>query len=381
MPNKIPLVVSNEVLDKIKYLCKNIPQVEWSGPLFYTFEGDITKPETFKIHAKDILPLDKGTAAFTSYQIDDRFIDFMEENPERMDWNMGHCHSHNVMSVFFSGVDTQELQDNADTHNFYVSLIVNNYMDMVARVAFIGKANTSIDEVPYMALDGDGKPYVIQTAKFNVVKEKLYYFECEVISEKEVINVDEKFSARVAEIMKPKPVKTPVYTATPHNNQKPKQLPAYQQKAFPKQGKNQKNKKGFNDFSRNFAEEFDFTGIIVPDEELDEDDFFMSEALDFFGAALFKFIGEPASDETLISVLEEWSMVDNIDEFDVANNIISRYSETFAIHFPTADDQDFSRNTYEFIDMLYDEEGTFPFIKPTIQAILAMVKKFESVQK
>ena len=33
------------ILNKIKYLCKTIPNVEWSGVLFYSLKGSIKKPE------------------------------------------------------------------------------------------------------------------------------------------------------------------------------------------------------------------------------------------------------------------------------------------------------------------------------------------------
>jgi hypothetical protein len=43
------------------------------------------------------------------------------------------------MNVFFSGTDMGELNDNSPKHNIYLSLIVNNYLDMTAKLAFIGK--------------------------------------------------------------------------------------------------------------------------------------------------------------------------------------------------------------------------------------------------
>ena len=88
-----------EVFHQIQYLCKNIPKVEWSGALFYTTEGSIEKPGTFKITLKTILPLDMGSAAYTEYHLDDRFIDFIEEDfEERCTWKLGHIHSHNKLN-------------------------------------------------------------------------------------------------------------------------------------------------------------------------------------------------------------------------------------------------------------------------------------------
>ena len=76
----IPVIMPLEVLHQIQYLCKSISKVEWSGALFYTTEGSIEKPKTFKITLKTILPLDMGTQAYTEYNLDERFMDFIEED-------------------------------------------------------------------------------------------------------------------------------------------------------------------------------------------------------------------------------------------------------------------------------------------------------------
>ena len=113
-----------EVLDKIKLLCKNIPKVEWSGVLFYTTEGSIKNPTTFKITLKDILPMHVGDMHSTEYQLDAKFIDFIEEDFDvRATWQVGHIHSHHCMRTFFSGVDDEELYGNSISHNYYLSKI------------------------------------------------------------------------------------------------------------------------------------------------------------------------------------------------------------------------------------------------------------------
>lgn len=195
-----------EVLHQIQYLCKNIPKVEWSGVLFYTTEGSITQPSKFKIRLKTILPLDMGTAAYTEYTLDARFMDFIEEDfEERCHWKVGHIHSHNVMRVFFSGTDLKELDDNAPAHNFYLSLIVNNYMDFIAKVAFIGEAYRDIPKVKYTALDAEGKPYVIFKEDFEVKSKKLFIYNCAITSPKTEIIVEQSFMDKVKVIMLPKP--------------------------------------------------------------------------------------------------------------------------------------------------------------------------------
>ena len=198
-----------EVLHQIQYLCKNISEVEWSGALFYTTEGSIEKPGTFKITLKTILPLDKGSKAYTEYNLDERFLDFIEEDfEERCTWKLGHIHSHNSMGVFFSGTDMAELNDNAPAHNFYLSLIVNNAMDFMAKVAFIGEAKKNIKQVPYTAKNVQGQDYTIERQDFEVNTQKLFIFDCEIFSDLQELSVTEQFIAQVAKIMEPKPVKT-----------------------------------------------------------------------------------------------------------------------------------------------------------------------------
>jgi hypothetical protein len=91
MKTKIPVLVTEEVFEQMRYLCAEISEVEWSGALFYQIEGSITAPETFKITLKNILPLDKGSQAYTEYDLDARFIDFIEADfEERCTWRVGH---------------------------------------------------------------------------------------------------------------------------------------------------------------------------------------------------------------------------------------------------------------------------------------------------
>ena len=59
--------------------------------------------------------------------------------------------------VFFSGTDWSELEDNASNHNYYLSLIVNNFMDFCAKVCFIAEAKN--ETFNFEAKDEQGKRY------------------------------------------------------------------------------------------------------------------------------------------------------------------------------------------------------------------------------
>ncbi len=155
-----------------------------------------------QITIEDILPMNKGTQAYTEYSFDERVLNHMMDTPGADDWKMGHIHSHNTMNVFFSGTDWSELEDNAPNHNIYLSLIVNNFMDFCAKVAF------TIDsgETTYTAKDEDGVRY-----EYSVQSEastKLVTYDCNISSPASRIVVEQDFADKVEGIIKDAEAKT-----------------------------------------------------------------------------------------------------------------------------------------------------------------------------
>lgn len=190
--NKVKVEMPKEVLSKIKLLCEVIPEVEWSGILLYQTIGSIKDPDNMKIILKDIIPMNKGSKTYTSYNFNeesrdksgysDKHIDYCNEVEEGIYWQVGLIHSHNSMSVFFSGTDEEELEENAPLHNFYLSLIVNNNMDFEARVAISAKTDSEVD-LSYTALDEEGNPFKMETSKTHLKNSKTFYYDCEIIVE------------------------------------------------------------------------------------------------------------------------------------------------------------------------------------------------------
>lgn len=376
-----------EVLHQIQYLCKNIPKVEWSGALFYTTEGSIEKPGTFKITLKTILPLDMGSAAYTEYHLDDRFIDFIEEDfEERCNWKLGHIHSHNVMGVFFSGTDMAELNDNAPAHNFYLSLIVNNYMDFIAKVAFIGEAKRDIKQVPYTAKNVDGHDYIIEKQDFEVNTQKLFIYNCDIDTPKNEILVSDQFSAQVAKIMEPKPVKTSAFNIqnglsiqTPASgkgwqrteNQKSRQFKTQEEREM--ESWNKSFQQNTEKRSKNLFDDWDVPSNLIDD--LEEEDLktmsiynFAKELFDFTGGAI-------DSEETLEDVLDMVAEF-NLTPAELAKSIIQDYATNFSKHFPNASAAEFVQYTHETLDLLEDVKQLYPEIGLTIKTINAMITKF-----
>lgn len=188
----IPVRITDKMLDKIKYLCKCIPREEWSGVLFYTVNGTIKEPENFEIILEDVFPMDKGNATYTSYELDEILIGYRMDNPETLQMQIGHIHSHNVMNVFFSGVDDGELTDNAQHYNYYVSVVVNNYLDFAIKVVF------AAESVAYNMKDEDGNVFQIGLEKPSIDH---FYYNGRVDLKEVFVQVDDDFAARVKTVI------------------------------------------------------------------------------------------------------------------------------------------------------------------------------------
>lgn len=361
------------VLNQIQYLCKLISKVEWSGALFYTTEGNIEDPENFVITLKTILPLDMGSQAYTEYNLDERFIDFIDADfDERCTWKLGHIHSHNTMAVFFSGTDLAELNDNAPSHNFYLSLIVNNFMDFTAKVAFIGEAKQSIKQVPFTAMNVRGHSYIIEEQDFVVDSKKLFMYDCDIQSPLVSITVDEDFANQVKEIMKPKPV-------APRNNYVPT---SYTPNAWTKGAYTDPNSsKKFQDYSQNslysknnYNQRSLFDDWDTPSEGyglIEHEEDIQNLCMDLFNVSNLR-LEVNDNLEDIIELLQEVPMTPQ----EIAKSVITNYAKSFNRYFPKATSEEFVQYSGEVVDLLDEHVIMYPFIKPSITTIENMVIKF-----
>src|SRR6478609_817529 len=135
LSTEVPLVITPRLEAQILQLCQDISRDEWSGTLLYRTEGTFGQPN-FKFISKYIYLQDIGSQAYTEYELGKDLPRFLMKNKEFMGMKWGHIHSHNSMGVFFSGTDTDEIEGNSKFHAFYLSLIVNNKHDMMAKIAF-----------------------------------------------------------------------------------------------------------------------------------------------------------------------------------------------------------------------------------------------------
>jgi len=390
---KVPIIMSEEILNKIKYLCRNINKDEWSGALFYSIEGSIKEPLTFKIKLEDILPLDKGTSSYTEYELDDRYLDYLMEDEKRMNWYVGHIHSHNTMAVFFSGTDMAELNDNSPSHNFYLSLIVNNYMDFMAKIAFVASLEQEIKEIPYYANDENGVKYIIDRPNITLKKDKMFVYNCEIISPFEQIIVEEGFDNRVKEIMKPKAIKqfapysypttttnnTPVNTGFNNGKWIPNTfaIPAINNLENAKLANKIKHYKIDETILSNRSKRIKDIASIIDIKTLDDSfDIYNLKVIDTFIIELMKFTTPIEPNETLEDALYLLEDLE-VDAYQIASSVIENYTFLYDKHFPDSTDEEFIKDTYVVIDLLEDKTMQFPFINVTIEAIKAMIVEFE----
>jgi hypothetical protein len=185
-------------MQKVKYLCGKINKEEWSGVLFYSVEGSIRDPANMILTAEDVFLMDKGSSGYTNYSFNDpKLAEYVMSDDYNMNWKIGHIHSHHSMRVFFSGTDTDEIYDNSEFHNYYLSLIVNNFMDREAKIAFRGTIPDT--EFTYQARDEDGEFYPLST--ILRAKDKVFVINCDIEIADNSVAVPDSFAARVTEIL------------------------------------------------------------------------------------------------------------------------------------------------------------------------------------
>lgn len=118
------MVVPSDVEAKIRYLINKFPTTEWSGVLFYRYEGSFEK-DNLVITCKDIFPMDLGTSGWTEFKMSEEVTAYIAENIELFDCEMGLVHSHHRLGAFFSSQDIDTLRSEGADTNCFVSLIVD----------------------------------------------------------------------------------------------------------------------------------------------------------------------------------------------------------------------------------------------------------------
>lgn len=350
--------------------------VEWSGILLYSTEGSIQDPENMVITLQDIIPMHKGSQAYTSYNFvekkrdhsgnDDKHLDYVIANPHAIKYKIGHIHSHNFMGVFFSNTDWNELNDNSYAHNYYLSLIVNNNMEFEAKVAF---QITATEEVTtsFKAKNGVGGEYDFSDAVLKFDKSKLAVYDCVINAPKPEIVIDKIFQTSVDEIIE-KAAKVPVYKK-PHVGNISLIRPVGTVKNQGKKKDKKKHRKQTSNISP--TEDSPFFGE-SPDT--------MTDIEEVVIRLLRGTNGPDDSASTIIEALAdlEATYAGHPDANHIALSIINNYDVVYDTVFPhESEPNHFIAIGEQVVELLEEEKTLYPFIEPTISLLKHMVYKFE----
>ena len=209
------IVIPAEVEKKIRFLCKNIWDVEWSGILFYKVEGAF-EDKSLTIRCVDLFQMDIGTSAYTEFNVSPDMATYMVDHPELLEEGIyqGLIHSHNNMASFFSGTDTATLSAEGNDMAHFVSLIVNNAGKYTAGVTRKYKCVQTVSEkYTYPTWNGEVREGV---ETFDIEEEKLEWFNLDIVFEDATDDFETEMMERIKEIKESKKkVVTPIYKGYP----------------------------------------------------------------------------------------------------------------------------------------------------------------------
>lgn len=205
------IVIPAEVEKKIRFLCKNMWDVEWSGVLFYKVEGAF-EDKSLTIRCVDLFQMDIGTSAYTEFNVSPDMATYMVDHPELLEEGIyqGLIHSHNNMATFFSGTDTATLSAEGNDMAHFVSLIVNNAGKYTAGITRKYKCVQTVSEkYTYPTWNGEVREGV---ETFDIEEEKLEWFNLDIVFEDATDDFETEMMERIKEIKEAKKkVVTPMY--------------------------------------------------------------------------------------------------------------------------------------------------------------------------
>lgn len=180
------LNIPNKVEQKIRLLCKEIWTTEWSGILFYNYEGSFDE-DNLVLTCEDIYLMDIGTAAYTEFDMSPEVISYMTDN-DLLDCQIGLIHSHNNMNTFFSATDINTLKKEGFNKNHFLSLIVNNEGNYTAAITRNIKSIQIVEEtIKYNTFDDISKEDI---KKYTIEEDLLEYYNLNIIFNESVNSTD-----------------------------------------------------------------------------------------------------------------------------------------------------------------------------------------------
>jgi hypothetical protein len=161
------------------------------GVFIYKTKGHF--PNNFIMEGVDILLMSKGSSAEVGYVTDAELIgDLCDLNLE--EYSRAMIHSHHSMSTNPSGTDINELKSAASTGHYYLSVIVNNNLDITA---LVGIKKTYKGTVKSVFKNLFGKYTTSKTQ--DVEYEDCEIIECEVVKEypKYMLDINQRIEKKL----------------------------------------------------------------------------------------------------------------------------------------------------------------------------------------
>lgn len=190
MDQVVPVVMKKELMSKLWFIISKSFDREWSGTLFCEVHGNIGD-EDFKITAHDFFLQDIGSSGYTEYETDSTLIEYMESNPELLEYQRHKIHSHNTMSCFHSTTDMSDIHDNIEFYNFLLSVVINNKTEFDAKIATVGTISTPAEVIKLKGNEGD----LVTLKTEKVDKDALFLYNCKVM-----IEADATLGKRIEEL-------------------------------------------------------------------------------------------------------------------------------------------------------------------------------------
>jgi proteasome lid subunit RPN8/RPN11 len=217
------IIIPESVEKKIRFLCKEIHNIEWSGVLFYDVEGNF-EDGSLLVKCLDIYQMDIGNGAYTEYTMNPSVATYMLDH-DLMTAYQGHIHSHHSMAAFFSGTDTNELRDGGKDTNHFVSLIVNNAGKYVAGITRKIESTSTIVEICKYSTFGDE----VKTFEREYTEESKYleWYKLQVEVHGQTIPFETEMLARIKEIRDEKSKATKTFSNVNYPQYKPVSQPSY----------------------------------------------------------------------------------------------------------------------------------------------------------
>lgn len=361
LKSSIPVKTDEDFLNKVKYLCNKINDEEWSGVLYYQVEGSVSDLNNFTITLKDICPMNKGNSVHTAFEYGEDIIDYQMSNPVLNITPKGLIHSHNKMGVFFSKEDQEEIEDNAEFYNYYLSVVVNNRLEFAMRLSFLGS-------VAIYGKDEKGNSYTM-----NDAEQVLFVYPCHLVSTEVILPVGDIFKERVTSILKKFEVEKAEKAAKLKQNAP--QLPAVNRQ--------------FDNTVFHTPKGQMKVADIVKDPEDDDSEPDERDIESFVVAILLSQFGEkvcvPAIErgDTIgdaLSFIDKFFKRNSVDIHDFCAKLIETF---FTLHFNTYGESTFEDIMTDFDDIeifLTDYIGEFDFVEAIITALTQLAFNYEILE-